>query len=111
MTIALKPGQISVHDIGLIHGSRPNMSPRRRAGLAIRYISPTAHIHRKLPSAAADWTTMPMEVVRGVNRNARNDFAVGDLGRGWVDAKRSGSPAITQLLPGHPPWNKFCSVD
>jgi ectoine hydroxylase-related dioxygenase (phytanoyl-CoA dioxygenase family) len=83
VTIELKPGQVSLHDIGLTHGSGANASPRRRSGLAIRYIPSTAHIHRKLPSAAADWTTMPVEVVRGVNRNAGNDFAVGDFGRGW----------------------------
>ena len=32
VTIELKPGQVSLHDIGLIHGSGANASPRHRAG-------------------------------------------------------------------------------
>lgn len=36
--IELKAGQVSVHDIGIIHGSAANSSGRRRAGLALRYM-------------------------------------------------------------------------
>ena len=36
--IILKPGEISLHDIKLVHGSAPNMSSDRRIGFAIRYI-------------------------------------------------------------------------
>jgi ectoine hydroxylase-related dioxygenase (phytanoyl-CoA dioxygenase family) len=36
--IVLQPGQMSLHDGKLIHGSRPNRSEDRRIGFAIRYI-------------------------------------------------------------------------
>lgn len=36
--IVLEPGEISIHDGGLIHSSMANMSQRRRCGLAIRYV-------------------------------------------------------------------------
>jgi len=36
--LILKPGEISLHDIKLVHGSAPNLSQDRRIGLAIRYL-------------------------------------------------------------------------
>ena len=36
--VELERGQLSMHDIFLIHGSAPNTSGRRRAGVAIRYM-------------------------------------------------------------------------
>ena len=38
--VILRPGEISLHHIRLIHGSEPNRSPDRRIGFAIRYIPP-----------------------------------------------------------------------
>jgi len=35
----LKAGQISLHSDWLLHGSEPNLSNRRRCGLALRYLS------------------------------------------------------------------------
>ncbi|MGC6484582.1 MAG: phytanoyl-CoA dioxygenase family protein [Candidatus Puniceispirillales bacterium] len=39
-TIALKPGQMSLHHGLMIHGSGPNVSDDRRIGVAIRYVTP-----------------------------------------------------------------------
>ncbi len=36
----LAPGQMSLHDVRLVHGSDPNLSNERRIGVAIRYIAP-----------------------------------------------------------------------
>lgn len=36
--IVLRPGEMSLHDVLLVHGSRPNGSGLRRCGFAIRYI-------------------------------------------------------------------------
>jgi hypothetical protein len=58
VTIALEPGQMSLHHVRLVHGSPPNPSADRRIGLAIRYI-PT----RVRPIAGADSATL----VRGVD--------------------------------------------
>ena len=38
--IPLAAGEISLHDVKLVHGSAPNETNRRRVGLAIRYIPP-----------------------------------------------------------------------
>jgi non-haem Fe2+, alpha-ketoglutarate-dependent halogenase len=38
--LVLKPGEISLHHIGIVHGSGPNQSTGPRIGLAIRYIAP-----------------------------------------------------------------------
>ena len=38
VTITLKPGEMSLHHVRLVHGSPPNPSSDRRIGFAIRYI-------------------------------------------------------------------------
>jgi ectoine hydroxylase-related dioxygenase (phytanoyl-CoA dioxygenase family) len=36
--LPLRPGEMSLHHVRLVHGSPPNPSPDRRIGFAIRYI-------------------------------------------------------------------------
>jgi ectoine hydroxylase-related dioxygenase (phytanoyl-CoA dioxygenase family) len=43
--IVLRPGEMSLHDVLLVHGSEPNRSALRRCGLAIRYIP--GHLTRR----------------------------------------------------------------
>ena len=38
VALELEPGEMSLHHVKLIHGSEPNPSPKRRIGLAVRYI-------------------------------------------------------------------------
>lgn len=38
VTIALEPGEMSLHHVRLVHGSPPNLSQDRRIGFAIRYV-------------------------------------------------------------------------
>ncbi len=38
--IVLQPGEMSLHHIGIVHGSKANRSERPRIGLAVRYITP-----------------------------------------------------------------------
>ena len=38
VALSLEPGEMSLHHVKLIHGSEPNPSPKRRIGLAVRYI-------------------------------------------------------------------------
>ena len=54
----LKPGEMSLHHVKLVHGSEPNRSNDRRIGLAIRYI-PTSLRQLKVRDAAT--------LVRGVD--------------------------------------------
>jgi hypothetical protein len=82
LDVVLQAGQFSMHDVYLIHGSRPNRSPRRRAGLAIRYMPATSHFDRTVAPLTSygdtpvDFSRRPIWLVRGTDR-AGNDFAVG----------------------------------
>lgn len=75
----LEAGRLSLHDVYLVHGSRPNRSPRRRAGLVLRYMPATSVFDRGIAdeSIVVDFSTMPILLVRGRDRSGRNDFTVG----------------------------------
>lgn len=57
----MNAGQISLHTDLLLHGSRPNMSPRRRCGLTMRYVSPDVYAHN-------NWNTHAI-ICRGTDPN------------------------------------------
>ncbi|MBM3600924.1 MAG: phytanoyl-CoA dioxygenase family protein [Alphaproteobacteria bacterium] len=81
--IELEPGQMSLHDVHMIHGSNPNRSPKRRAGVAIRYMPATSVFERDLikPGDASgytvDFASRPLWLLRGRDRTGRNDFRIG----------------------------------
>jgi hypothetical protein len=81
--IELEPGQMSLHDVYMIHGASPNRSGRRRTGVALRYMPATSVFERDLRPAdgktgvPVDFAQRPLWLVRGVDRSGRNDFAVG----------------------------------
>lgn len=81
--VELRAGEMSLHDVYLIHGSNENNSSRRRAGIAIRYMPATSVFHRDLikPSDAAgfkvDFSQRPLWLLRGRDTSGENDFAVG----------------------------------
>jgi hypothetical protein len=79
--VVLAPGEMSLHDIYMIHGSNPNRSPKRRAGVAIRYMPATSHFDRALMPTTnngyrVDFSRRPIWLLRGQDRCGRNDFAV-----------------------------------
>jgi hypothetical protein len=39
-----------------------------------------------MPDSAADWSQMPVELVRGKNRHEGNEFSLGDFGVPWPAA-------------------------
>lgn len=81
--ITLRAGQLSLHDVDIVHGSQPNTSGRRRAGYAIRYMPSTSLYDRSIDPGQAsetvslDFATRPIWLVRGVDRHGGNDFEVG----------------------------------
>lgn len=81
--VVLEPGQMSLHDVFMIHGSGANRSTRRRAGLAIRYMPTTSLFDRAAKEAGdksgvmVDFSTRPLWLARGVDRHGGNDFTVG----------------------------------
>lgn len=81
--VELEAGQLSLHDVALVHGSEPNTSGARRAGFAIRYMPSTSHYDRSLvmggasATAPVEFKERPIWLVRGSDRSGRNDFATG----------------------------------
>ena len=75
----LEAGQFSLHDVYLIHGSSPNLSPNRRAGLVLRYMPASSLFDRTIvrPEIVVDFSSMPIFLVRGVDRHGGNTFRVG----------------------------------
>ena len=81
--VELHTGQMSMHDVYMIHGSNANRSPRRRAGLAIRYMPGSSHFDRELIEPGdgvgytVDFSTRPLWLLRGEDKTGRNDFQIG----------------------------------
>jgi ectoine hydroxylase-related dioxygenase (phytanoyl-CoA dioxygenase family) len=81
--LALQPGQMSLHDVYMIHGARANTSAQRRTGVALRYMPSTSVFERDIRPAhgktgvAVNFAERPLWLLRGVDRSGRNDFEVG----------------------------------
>lgn len=81
--VELEAGQLSLHDVDLVHGSQPNTSGRRRAGYAVRYMPATSLYDRTLTmggasrSAPVEFARRPIWLLRGVDRHGGNDFVTG----------------------------------
>ena len=81
--VELEAGQFSMHDVYMIHGSNPNTSTRRRAGLAIRYMPGTSLFARDSSDDgsgagyAVYFSSRPIWLLRGQDRTGQNDFQVG----------------------------------
>jgi hypothetical protein len=85
--IELEPGQFSVHDIYLVHGSHPNTSDRRRASLSFRYMPTTSHFDHEWAGEMArtmgvtDMSDRTLYLVRGNDQSGLNDFSRGSRTR------------------------------
>ena len=79
--IELERGQLSMHDIYLVHGSAPNTSARRRAGVAIRYMPTTSWFRRELGMQfsvyPSNFRDRPNWLARGRDVCGRNDLTIG----------------------------------
>ncbi len=81
--LVLETGQVSLHDVFLVHGSEANTSPNSRRGMTLRYM-PTDSVfdrdlarrqveEKKLSAGHADRT---LYLMRGRDLSGRNDFRV-----------------------------------
>ena len=81
--LELQPGEMSLHDVYMIHGAKENRSSRRRTGVALRYMPTTSVFERKLrpvdgkTGLAVDFANRALWLVKGVDRSGRNDLDVG----------------------------------
>ena len=75
--VVLDVGQVSLHDVYLIHGSEPNRSATSRRGMTLRYMPTTSVYRRDLAerrSGALAMSERTLYLMRGVDRSGRNDF-------------------------------------
>ncbi|WP_282606430.1 phytanoyl-CoA dioxygenase family protein [Pelagibius sp. Alg239-R121] len=83
VNLVLEPGQMSMHDVYMIHGAAANSSPRRRAGVAIRYMPATSVFERNLnpldgkSGVPVNFAERPLWLLRGKDRTGRNNFEIG----------------------------------
>ncbi|MEO5881767.1 MAG: phytanoyl-CoA dioxygenase family protein [Caldimonas sp.] len=81
--LELEPGQMSLHDVYMIHGAKQNRSNRRRTGVALRYMPTTSVFERNLRPAdgktglTVDFANRPLWLVRGRDVSGRNDLSAG----------------------------------
>lgn len=81
--LELQPGEMSMHDVYMIHGAKANTSTQRRTGVALRYMPGTSLFDRDLrpvdgkSGVPVSFGTRPLWLLRGVDRTGRNDFSVG----------------------------------
>jgi len=81
--IELQPGQMSLHDVYMVHGANANRSAQRRTGVALRYMPSTSLFDRRLrpvdgqTGVPVNFAARPLWLVRGVDRHGGNDFLTG----------------------------------
>ncbi|MDB5858361.1 MAG: Phytanoyl-CoA dioxygenase [Ramlibacter sp.] len=81
--VELEPGEMSLHDVYMIHGARANTSTRRRTGVALRYMPSTSLFDRALrpvdgqTGVPVNFAKRPLWLLKGVDRCGGNDFEVG----------------------------------
>ncbi len=79
--IILQPGEISLHDVFLYHGSEPNLSPNPRRGMTLRYM-PTTSVYRHAAKTSferegrLEMCNRTVYLMRGTDRSGSNDFRV-----------------------------------
>jgi hypothetical protein len=81
--LVLQPGQMSLHDVYMIHGAQANRSTRRRTGVALRYMPSTSLFDRRLrpvdgqSGVPVQFAQRPLWLLKGVDRHGGNDFVTG----------------------------------
>lgn len=81
--LELQPGQMSLHDVYMIHGAKANTLTIRRTGVAIRYMPTTSQFDRELHPAkgtsglSLNFATRPLWLLKGQDVSGRNDFQIG----------------------------------
>ena len=83
--LELAPGQMSMHDIYMIHGAKANTSNLRRTGVALRFMPGTSLFDRTLQPHAGktglniSFATRPLWLLRGSDKTGQNNFTIGHL--------------------------------
>lgn len=79
--IVLEPGQVSLHDVYLYHGSEANRSDKPRRGMTLRYMPTTSVYRHDRPTrfrreGPLEMSQRTVYLMRGIDRSGENDFRV-----------------------------------
>ena len=74
VTLTLEPGQVSFHDVFLVHGSEPNRSSRSRRGMTVRFM-PTTSVYNHTSASNAAMATLPVFLAAGRDVSGANNIA------------------------------------
>ena len=79
--LVLQAGQMSLHDVRLVHGSEANRSEKPRRGMTLRFMPTTSVFDRELAVEQARAKDLligheqrTLYLMRGADRSGRNDF-------------------------------------
>ncbi|MEM7171599.1 MAG: phytanoyl-CoA dioxygenase family protein [Pseudomonadota bacterium] len=81
--LALQAGQISFHDVYMIHESGPNRTDHRRAAFVVRLMPATSFYDHVLGAVmgkqhpAQDYGGRALFLLRGADKSGRNNFSIG----------------------------------
>ena len=77
----LEAGQIIIHDVYMVHGSRANKSAKRRAGYVLRVMPAASHYNHAKGAGSDnpthDYSKRPLYLLSGEDKSGRNDFTIG----------------------------------
>ena len=78
--LVLEAGQMSLHDVRMVHGSEANTSPYPRRGMTLRYMPLTSVFDRELAVAQSEnmgfkaHQDRTLFLMRGTDQTGKNDF-------------------------------------
>lgn len=77
--LCLEPGQMSLHDVFLVHGSKENKSDKSRRGMTMRFMPTTSYYDRDLAKKISqenmiDHSNRTLFLMSGEDKSKKNDF-------------------------------------
>ena len=72
--LILKRGQISLHDIYMVHGSEENESPNSRRAMTMRFMPTTSVFDHKFVFNTRDFSITKIYQARGIDKSMKNNI-------------------------------------
>ena len=72
--LILKRGQISLHDVYMIHGSEENKSPNSRRAMTMRFMPTTSVFDHKFVFNTKDFSITKIYQARGTDVSSKNNI-------------------------------------
>ena len=72
--LILKRGQISLHDVYMVHGSEENESPNSRRAMTMRFMPTTSVFDHKFVFNTRDFSITKIYQARGIDKSMKNNI-------------------------------------